>query len=112
MSSAAAHRWGAMIARRRRLVLGVWIVVLIACAAAYPALKSSLGAPNYGIDGAESSRAAQLLERRFAGHGAEQDVLVFSSSTRRAGEPAYRAVVARALATARRQSYVRGVAGP
>ncbi|MGA8363435.1 MAG: efflux RND transporter permease subunit [Solirubrobacteraceae bacterium] len=112
MSSAAAYRWGAMIARRRRLVLGVWALVLIACAAAYPALKSSLGAPNYGIDGAESSRAAQLLEQRFAGHGAEQDVLVFNSSTHRAGEPAYRAVVARALATARRQSYVRGVAGP
>ena len=112
MSAAAAYRWGAMIARRRRLVLGVWVLVLIACAAAYPALKSSLGAPNYGIDGAESSRAAQLLEQRFAGHGAEQDVLVFNSSTHRAGEPPYRAVVARTLATARRQSYVRGVAGP
>ncbi len=112
MSSAAAYRWGAMIARRRRLVLGVWVIVLIACAAAYPALKSSLGAPNYGIDGAESSRAAQLLEQRFAGHGAEQDVLVFNSSTHRAGEPAYRAVVARALATARRQADVKGVAGP
>jgi RND superfamily putative drug exporter len=112
MSATAAYRWGAMIARRRRLVLGVWVIVLIACAAAYPALKSSLGAPNYGIDGAESSRAAQLLEQRFAGHGAEQDVLVFNSSTHRAGEPAYRAVVARALATARRQADVRGVAGP
>jgi RND superfamily putative drug exporter len=112
MSSAAAYRWGRMIARRRRIVLAVWVLVLIACAAAYPALKSSLGAPNYGIDGAESSRAAQLLEQRFAGHGAEQDVLVFSSSTHRAGDPAFRAVVARALATARHRDYVRGVAGP
>ncbi len=101
-----------MIARRRRLVLGIWALALIACAAAYPALKSSLGAPNYGIDGAESSHAARLLEQRFAGHGAEQDVLVFSSATRRADDPGFRAVVARALATARRQGYVRGVAGP
>jgi RND superfamily putative drug exporter len=112
MSSAAAYRWGRMIARHRRLVLGVWVLVLIACAASYPALKNSLGAPNYGIDGAESSRAAQLLEQRFSGHGAEQDVLVFDSPTHRADEPAYRAVVARALATARRKDYVRGVAGP
>ncbi len=112
MSSARAHRWGVTIARHRRLVLGVWALVLIACAIAYPALKSSLGAPNYGIDNAESSRAAQLLEQRFAGHGAEQDVLVFSSSAHRADAPVYRAVVARALATARRESYVRGVAGP
>ena len=112
MSSPAAYRWGRMIARRRRVVLGVWVLVLIACAASYPGLKRSLGAPNYGIDGAESSRAAQLLEQRFAGHGAEQDVLVFDSPTRRAGEPAYRAVVARALLTAHRKDYVKGVAGP
>jgi len=101
-----------MIARRRRLVLAVWVLVLVACAALYPSLQRSLGAPNYGIDGAESSRAAQLLEQRFAGHGAEQDVLVFYSPSRRAGEPTYRAVVAQALNTARRQSYVKGVAGP
>jgi RND superfamily putative drug exporter len=112
MSSAAAYRWGRAIARRRRLVLAVWALVLIACAVSYPALKNSLGAPNYGIDGAESSRAAQLLEQRFTGHGAEQDVLVFNSPTHRADEPAYRAVVARALLAVRRQGYVRGVAGP
>jgi putative drug exporter of the RND superfamily len=112
MSSAAAYRWGRMIARRRRIVLIAWVLVLIVCAALYPGLKRSLGAPNYGIDGAESSRAAQLLEQRFAGHGAEQDVLVFSSPTRRANEPAYRAVVARALGVTRGQSYVKGVAGP
>jgi RND superfamily putative drug exporter len=112
MSSAAAYRWGRAIARRRRLVLGVWALALIASAAAYPALMHSLGAPNYGIDGAESSRAARLLEQRFAGHGAEQDVLVFSSATHRTGDPAFRALVARALATARHESYVRGVAGP
>ncbi len=112
MSATAAYRWGRMIARRRRMVLGVWVLVLIACAASYPGLKRSLGAPNYGIDGAESSRAAQLLERRFAAHGAEQDVLVFDSPTRRASEPAYRAVVDRALLTAHGKDYVKGVAGP
>ena len=58
------------------------------------------GAPNYGIEGAESSRTAQLLEQRFAGHGAEQDVLVFYPPTLRASEPAYRLIVASALKTA------------
>ena len=112
MSSSAAYRWGRLIARHKRVVLSVWAIVLVACAALYPSLQRSLGAPNYGVDNAESSRAAQLLEQRFAGHGAEQDVLVFYSSTRRASESAYRQVVARALATASRQSYVKGVAGP
>ena len=112
MSSAAAYRWGRMIARRKRVVLIVWVLVLIGCAVLYPALKRSLGAPDYGVEGAESSRAAQLLEHRFPGHGAEQDVLVFYSPTRRANELAYRLVVVRALATARHQAYVRGVAAP
>jgi putative drug exporter of the RND superfamily len=112
MSSAAAYRWGRMIARRRRVVLGVWALVLVACAVLYPGLQRSLGAPNYGVDGAESTRAAQLLEQRFAAHGAEQDVLVFYSPIRRASEPAYRKVVARALSTARGERYVKGVAGP
>jgi RND superfamily putative drug exporter len=112
MSSSAAYRWGLTMARHRRIVLITWLLVLIACGALYPSLLHSLGAPNYGIDKAESSRAAQLLEQRFAEHGSEQDVLVFYSPTRRADEPTYRAVVARALETARGESYVKGVAGP
>jgi RND superfamily putative drug exporter len=112
MSSTAAYRWGRAIARHRRVVLAVWVLVLVGCAALYPSLEHSLGAPDYGIEGAESTRAAQLLEQRFAGHGAEQDVLVFYSPTRRASETAYRAVVTRALARTRRQSYVRDIAGP
>ncbi len=112
MSSTVAYRWGRTIARRKRVVLIAWVLVLIGCAALYPALKSSLGAPDYGVEGAESLRAAQLLEQRFASHGAEQDVLVFYSPERHVDETAYREVVARTLARARRQNYVKGVAGP
>jgi RND superfamily putative drug exporter len=112
MSSAAAHRWGLAMARQRRAVLAAWVLLLILCAALYPSLEHSLGAPNYGIDHAESTRAAQLLEQRFAAHGSEQDVLVFYSPTHRAGEPLYRAVLDRALQLARRARYVRGVSGP
>jgi RND superfamily putative drug exporter len=112
MPEAPAQRWGRAIARRHRTVLAVWLVLFLGCAALYPSLQHALGAPNYGIDGAESSRAAQLLEQRFAAHGAEQDVIVFSAPARAAEEPAFRSVVGRALAIARRQSYVRGIAGP
>jgi RND superfamily putative drug exporter len=112
VSAGAAYRWGRMFARHRRIVLSVWVILLVACVALYPSLQRSLGAPNYGVDGAESSRAAQLLEQRFPGHGAEQDVLVFYSKTGHSSEASFRAVVARALVLARRQSYVRGVTGP
>jgi RND superfamily putative drug exporter len=101
-----------MIARHRRVVLCLWALTLIVCAAAYPSLQRSLGAPDYGVDGAESSRAAQLLEQRFAGHGSEQDVLVFYAPVRHADEPAYRATVARVLAATARERYVRGVLSP
>jgi putative drug exporter of the RND superfamily len=112
MSAEFAYRWGRTIARRRWAVLGVWVLVLVACGALYPSLQRSLGAPDYGVDGSESSRAAQLLEQRFSGHGAEQDVLVFYSPTRRAGDAAYRTVVAHVLAETSRERYVRGIAGP
>jgi RND superfamily putative drug exporter len=112
MSESAAQRWGRAVARRRRIVLAGWLVVLLGCVVLYPSLKHALGAPNYGIDGAESSRAAQQIERRFVAHGAEQDVLVFYAPARAATEPAYRTVVERALAFARHQSHVTGVAGP
>lgn len=112
MPESPAQRWGRAIARRHRGVLAVWAVLFVTCAALYPSLQHALGAPNYGIDGAESSRAAELLERRFAAHGAEQDVLVFYAPGHAAADPVFRGVVERALALARRQSYVRGVGGP
>jgi RND superfamily putative drug exporter len=112
MPESPAQRWGRAVARRHRSVLAVWTVLFLGCVALYPSLQHALGAPNYGIDGAESSRAAQLLEKRFAAHGAEQDVLVFSAPDVKATDPAFRAVVERAVAVARRQSFVRGVAGP
>jgi putative drug exporter of the RND superfamily len=112
MPESAAQRWGQAIARRHRAVLAAWLVLFLGCAALYPSLQHALGAPNYGIDGAESSRAAELLEQRFAAHGSEQDVLVFSSATHTAADPAFRVAVERAVAIARRQSFVRGLAGP
>ncbi len=113
MSSASAYRWGRMIARRRRLVLGVWVLVLIACAAAYP--------------GAEAlARGAQLRDRRsgvLARGAAARTAL--RQPWRRAGRarvllrpraapanpPIARSSPARSL-TARDKAYVKGVAGP
>jgi putative drug exporter of the RND superfamily len=112
MAESRAQRWGRAVARRHRSVLAVWLALFLGCAALYPSLQHALGAPNYGIDGAESSRAAKLIEQRFAAHGAEQDVIVFSAPARTAMQPEFRAVVQRALAVTRAQSYVRGVAGP
>ncbi|HEY7893224.1 MAG TPA: MMPL family transporter [Solirubrobacteraceae bacterium] len=100
------------MARRRRLVLAGWAALLVACAALYPSLRSDLSAPDYRVSGADSTRAAQLLERYFPDAGSEQDVLVFYSPTLMARQPSFRAVVQRTLSLMARQREVSGVVGP
>jgi RND superfamily putative drug exporter len=100
------------MARHRRSVLVVWLVALIGCAALYPSLHDALGAPDYRVQGADSTRAAQLLERYFPSEGSEQDVLVFYSPVLRARDGAFRAVVGHALALMGAQRQVAGVSGP
>ncbi|MGH2833905.1 MAG: hypothetical protein ACRDK2_14110, partial [Solirubrobacteraceae bacterium] len=77
MNHRLSYRWGALVARRARAVLIVWVVVLIVCAVLYPSLRKALSAPDYRVAGADSTRAAALLARYFPAEGDEQDVLVF-----------------------------------
>ena len=98
--------------RRRRLVLAAWAVLLVACAAAYPFLRAHLRAPDYGVGGAESTRAERLVDRHFGALGAEQDLIVFRSGRHVVTDPAYRAVVDRTVRAARGVSGVGTVTGP
>jgi RND superfamily putative drug exporter len=100
------------MARHHRKVLVIWVVMLLASAALYPSLRKALGAPDYRVASSDSDRAAQLLDRYFPGEGNEQDVLVFYSSRLRAREPAFRAVVTRALGDIRDRPAVASVVGP
>ncbi|MGH3901047.1 MAG: hypothetical protein ACRDTA_22935, partial [Pseudonocardiaceae bacterium] len=74
-----ADRWGTTMARYHWLVIGAWVAVLLAAAAAYPVRQGRLTAPDYGVDGSESTRAADIVAREFSGLSAEQDVIVFSA---------------------------------
>jgi len=107
-----SHRWGLAMARHRRIVLVVWAIVLVGCAALYPSLRGNLGAPDYRVQGADSTRAAQLIQRYFPGQGSEQDVLVFYSRSLRAYDPAFRAAVRQALSMMGKQRHVAGISGP
>lgn len=112
MKGTLFYRWGGWVSAHARSVVIVWVIGLIGCAALYPSLRSALGAPDYRVDGADSTRAVALLERYFPAAGDEQDVLVFYSRTHLARQPAFRAVVARALSAMRRQPAVVSVFGP
>jgi RND superfamily putative drug exporter len=100
------------IARHRRLVLALGVVVLVCSVLLYPRLEGALNAPEYGIKGTDSSRVEELLERRFPGIGSEDDGLVFYSAHQLASGSAFHGVVASVLAVARRQAGVRTVLGP
>ena len=106
-----AHRWGVQMALHRKAVLYTWLAILIACMAAFPLLQSHLGGPNYGVNGSQSAQVSALLQRHFAGEGAEQDVIVFNTSGDITG-PAGRAAVSKVLSAARAQTGVVGVLSP
>jgi RND superfamily putative drug exporter len=100
------------MARRRRVVISAWAVALVVCLALYPSLKEVLGAPDYSVEGSQSSQVEHLLSGSLSGAGTEQDVLVFHSRDLLATSRAYRAVVSRVLRVARAQSGVEAVHGP
>jgi putative drug exporter of the RND superfamily len=109
----AWHRWGAAMARHRRAVLLVWVVVLGACAALYPSLKEVLSEPDYKVGGSQSAQVEDLLDGPgFHGAGNEQDAIVFFSARLRASDPVYRGVVARALRAAHSSAGVESVLSP
>lgn len=106
------RRWGAVMARHRRMVMAVWVVVIFACGASMPFLFNQLKAPNYNVNGSESARAAQLLQHHFAGQGNEQDVIVFDAANGRITDPAARATVDRVVKAAQAQDGVVTVISP
>jgi RND superfamily putative drug exporter len=106
------RRWGAVMARHRRIVIAIWVVAIIACGASLPFLFNQLKAPNYGVNGSESTRVTQLLQRHFSGQGNEQDVIVFDSGTGRITDPAARTTIDRVVKAAQREKGVVTVISP
>jgi len=105
-------RWGAAMARHRRLVLAIWLLLAIAGGAAYPALADRLGAPDFTVPGSSSAEADRLVAEHFTAFGVEQDLLVVHSARHTADSPEFRDVVARAMAAARATPGVTGSIGP
>jgi putative drug exporter of the RND superfamily len=112
MNDSSIYRWGRVMARRRRAVIGLWAAVLVGCAALYPSLHDALGAPDYGVLGSESAHAADVIEERFPDYGSEQDVIVFQSTIHQANQPAFRHIVGQALRAAEAQTFVKKIVSP
>lgn len=86
------------------------MVVLVGAAVLTPMFQRSLGAPEYAVEGSESSRSDKLITEHLA--SGEQDVVVFHSPTLTFDDPAFGAVVDRALEVVRHQPWALEVIPP
>ncbi|HLS76471.1 MAG TPA: MMPL family transporter [Nocardia sp.] len=105
-------RWGAAMARHRSVVFALWLLLVLAGGAAFPALDARLGAPDFTVPGSSSARADQLIAEHFSAFGVEQDLLVVHSPSYTADDPEFRESVTRATAAAGAIEGVTGVIGP
>src|SRR5437867_2058586 len=105
-SGALLARWGRLVHRARWPVLGLSALSL--CASLWVIhVGGRLDPPDLPAD-TESGRARRLLEKELPGQPPSFG-LIFSSETRQALDPAFRAEVERALAPLRRDPRVAGV---
>ncbi len=105
------YRWGVAVARRRRAVLCVSVLLLIVCLGAYPVLQKELGAINVTAEGSESAHVEKLITQLFP-LGSEEDVVVLHSSRHLASDHTYRTVIAAVDRAVGDQVGVRSVLGP
>ncbi|WP_378739629.1 MMPL family transporter [Nocardia brasiliensis] len=108
----AAGRWGVAMAKHRKIVLGVWLLLVVACGAAYPALHDRLGTPDYSVPGSDSVAVEHLVAEHFSRFGTEQDLIVFHSAQHTVDTPEYRATIDRTIGIARQTTGVAGAIGP
>ncbi|QIS04321.1 MMPL family transporter [Nocardia brasiliensis] len=75
------RRWALTMARNRRRVYIVWLLVVCAGLLGLPHLLNSLASPAITVDGSESERAGKLLGAVVPTLGNEQMVVVLNSVT-------------------------------
>jgi putative drug exporter of the RND superfamily len=96
------ERLGRFVHHRRRWVIAAWAVLLLIAIPLAPRAASVLRAGGFTLDSLESAQARRLLEREL-GLAPSALVLVYSSSSVRAGSEAFEtaaSVAANAVATA------------
>ena len=91
--SSYLYRLGHWAVRRRRLVLGFWLALLIGIGALSQAVKDDTS-DAFNVPGTESQEALDLLDEKFPGSGGATARLVFAAPEGHTlDEPQYRKVV-------------------
>ena len=103
------ERLGRWAARRRRWVVAAWVLVILAAVPFALQTSDALRSGGFIRQDLESARAKQLLQDEIGVPEAAVAV-VFHSDTLRAGEPAFEAAAARAVAALPEAPYVLTIA--
>lgn len=105
------YRIGALVARRRWLVLAAWLLVALTVGLAS---RSGLGGTveNYDVPGVESQRAAELLQTRFPERSGATATVVFQTSAGAVTDPRASAGIAATIARVRKLDDVIAVTDP
>jgi putative drug exporter of the RND superfamily len=103
------HRLGRLCARHPRIVLLVWGIVLLAALPLAPRVPGVLQAGGFSSDDLEAARARQVLETELGLAPSAMVIVVQSLTEARAGEHAFEAAVATALARVPDAEHVREV---
>ncbi|WP_436839036.1 MMPL family transporter [Nocardia salmonicida] len=91
-------RLGSVMAGRARVVVGVWLLVLVALGSAAPSVFSSLAGAGWQANGSESVQVRELAQRHFGGNSSAAVQVVVHSDTAQVSDPQMQAVLDEASA--------------
>jgi len=91
-------RLAATMARRRRIVIGIWLVIVIAAAPLALTLTSALSGAGWDAKGTDAEKVRTELRNDFPALGAENPIVVYQQSTPIPSDPAALQSVIGALA--------------
>jgi RND superfamily putative drug exporter len=105
------HRLGGFAFRRRRLVLAVWLLVVIAMGVGSVALKGTTSG-TFTIPGTESQKAINLLAERLPAASGASGRVIFAAADGREIDAQQRAAIAKSLTAIRQAPGVSSVTDP
>jgi RND superfamily putative drug exporter len=98
--------------KRRRLVLGVWLVILVGSLGGLSSAVGNHFSDNSSLPGTGSQRASDLLRSRFPAQAGDTDQIVLRARTGKLSDPSDTASIDAMLARVARLPQVTGVISP
>ncbi|HJT38273.1 MAG TPA: MMPL family transporter, partial [Actinomycetota bacterium] len=106
------YRLGVFAHRRRWIIIGVWIVALLASGPLLGKLSNRLSQGGFAVPGSQSDVVQKTIEKDFPQQSTFSDTLVLHSTKLTARDPVFKAAVARTVATLAKQPGVGNVLNP